>query len=155
MITVTQLQQDMAMAEKRRKGKDRPAGPMTDAHVQAEAEMAEGERDALDRGAGEAARKTIADRGATDPGAEVMPPHDMPDAGAWNRPYLETGTAAQSPQQGPPNVAPLPPQHPGILQPLPQSAVATVVGTGPAAAGIAAHQARAAQSMPPMPPARG
>jgi hypothetical protein len=84
------------------------------------------------------------------PGAFTEPVFP-PGAEAFARPYLDTGRAAPSPQQGMPNTAPLPPQHPGILAPLPQSAAAAVVGTGPAAAGIAAHQARAAQSMPPVP----
>jgi hypothetical protein len=147
MITVTQALQDLAAIEKARKKKDREAAPeaLTPAH-----EAAQAEADAMMDG--ETAGKAISQIGCTDPGAGIMDPHRMLPSDAYNRPYVESGTAAPGPGYQAPNVAPLPPQHPGILQPLPQSpAPAVVAGGGPVVAGLAQHQARAAQSAPPMP----
>ena len=151
MITLAGFQQDLATIEKKR----RKAEPLTAAHAADEAEM-----DAECAGAGRCedapvpagpASKAIADLGCTDPGAGTMSPHDMPDAGEFARPYLDAGHSAPSPQHQPPNPDPLPPQGRGILEPLRISADPVVAGSpGPMMATMAAHQARAAQSMPPV-----
>jgi hypothetical protein len=160
VITVTQVQQEMAAAEKRRKDKDRPGRDvrqpeelLTPAH-----EVAQAEHDVMDAGrddGGQAARKAMTDRGAYDGPGTFTEPGTPPGAESFARPYLDTGHAAPSPQHQPPNVAPLPPQGRGILEPLPQSAAAVVVGTGPGADAMAAHQARAEATVPRMPIPRG
>jgi hypothetical protein len=158
MFGITEVQAEMN-AEKRKKDKkdrERETGsgdsPMTSAHEVAEAEMAE-----MNRGDGpdaEAARKAISDIGCTDGPGVFGEPHDMPPAGAYDRPYLGGGHSAASPMHQGPNANPLPPEGRGILTPLPQSAEAVVAGpgiNGPVMQGMAAHQARAASTMPRMP----
>jgi hypothetical protein len=148
MFGITEIQAEMAAEKRRKDKKDREASdgePLTAAHAIAEGEAAEAAREA---------RKAVADIGCTDPGAGVMPPAGMPDADAYDRPYLESGTAAPGPGYQAPNVAPLPPQHPGILQPLPQSAEPVIAGPGidgPIVATMKQHQARANATMPSMP----
>jgi hypothetical protein len=157
-INVTSVQREMA-AEKRkkdRKDRERETGsgdsPMTPAHEVAEAEMVEMGRD---KGPdAEAARKAISDIGCTDGPGMFGEPHDMPPAGSYDRPFLDAGHSAPSPQHGPPNTSPMPPQGRGILTPLEQSPVPVVAGpglNGPIAATMAAHQARASATMPRMP----
>jgi hypothetical protein len=128
--------------------------PLTPAHAAAEAEA-----DAMveDRQA-EAARKAVIPGLEADPGPGTFTDPVMPPAaGQFVRPYLDAGHCAPSPQHQAPNPAPVPPGQPGVVTPLQVQvqAVPTVTGTGPVVAGLAAHQARAAKSMPPMPPARG
>ena len=145
------------MSKKKSKGKHHGRGqaeggqaPLTPAHAVAEAEMAQsGRPDA------EAACKAAIPGLEADPGPGRFTEPGLPGAEAFSRAYLDAGHSAPSPQQGPPNVAPVPPGPLGVLTPLQMSAVPTVVGSGPVVQGLAQHQARAAQSMPPMPPARG
>jgi hypothetical protein len=146
MITVTEALQDLAAIEKARKKKDREAAEpeaLTPAH-----EAAQAEADAMMDS--ETTAKAISDIGC-DPGPGTFAEPGMIGPEDSRRPYLGDGHSAASPQQGPPNTAPLPPQHPGILQPLQQSAVPAVAGSGPVVQGLAQHQARAARNMPTMP----
>jgi hypothetical protein len=103
------------------------------------------------------ASKAIRDIGATDgPGRFTEPEDGMPEPDHFDRRYLSEGHAAASPQQGPPNVSPLPPEGRGILTPLPQSPVPAVAGhAGPITDTIKMHAARAAAEMPRMPIPRG
>jgi hypothetical protein len=82
------------------------------------------------------------------PGTSMQPGKIEPED--FRRPYVEADHAARSPLAEPPRVSPLPPRGRGILEPLPQSAVAHVVGGGPAA-GLAAHQARVNATSPVIP----
>jgi hypothetical protein len=169
------------MSKKGKKGKHEA---LTPAHAVAEAEMAEsgqpdgeaarkaieaepgpgrftdpvappaaGQFDRPYLGTGHAAPSPQSGPPDTAPAPPPLQP-GMPAAGEFDRPYL-AGRAAPGPQHQGPNVAPAPPGQPGVLQPLPMSAVPAVVGTGPVVQAMAQHQARAAQSMPPPPPARG
>jgi hypothetical protein len=77
------------------KGRDLEADPMTDAH-----EVAEG-------GGGEDSRKSFRDRGAQGgPSAGVMPGHPQP--ASFDRGYIESGHAAESPQAEPARTNPMP-----------------------------------------------
>jgi hypothetical protein len=155
--SVTDMQREMGLAApdligKGRRGKDREPA-LTAAHEIAEAEF-DG-MDGEDEGRGREARKAISDIGAepgpgrfTEPGS--IEPQD------FRRGPLDSGHAAVSPQQGPPNVPPLPPQGRGILEPLPQSATPVVAGhAGPITDTIKAHQARATTAMHVAPIPRG
>jgi hypothetical protein len=155
MFGITEIQQEMAAEKRKKDKKDREASDreaLSSAHAVAEAEMAE-----MNRGGGPdagAARKAISDIGCTDGPGVFGEPYDMPPAGSWDRPYLGAGHSAPSPMHQGPNANPLPPEGRGILSPLPQSAEAVVAGpgiNGPVMQGMAAHQARAASTMPRMP----
>jgi hypothetical protein len=142
--SVSQWQAQMAAIEKKRKIKIKTDDDeaLTPAHVAAIAEAEAMARDSDD------ARKAYQDRGITEgPGAFTEPGTPAPEDFA--RPYLDTGHAARPPRYGPPNVAPLPPAQPGILTPLPASAVPSVVGAGPIAQAMAAHGARVGAFTPP------
>ena len=167
MFGITEIQQEMAAVEKRRKDKrdwkDRDAGGLREAlsaaHEAEEAGMeamrGENGRSDGDAEAG-AARKAVSDIGCTDPGARIMQPHDMADADVYNRPYLESGTASPGPGYAPPVQAPLPPAGRGILEPTPMPGLPELAGhNGPIVASMAQHQARAATTMPSMPIPRG
>jgi hypothetical protein len=102
----------------------------------------------------EAAHKSI-------PGLEADPgpgtfrePVTPPEPGAYDRPYLDAGHAAPSPQHQPPNAAPLPPQGRGILRPVELPGAPAVAGhAGPGMTSLAKHMAQAAMR-PPIPPGR-
>ena len=138
------------MSKKKSKGKHHGRGqaeggqaPLTPAHAVAEAEMAQsGRPDA------EAACKAAIPGLEADPGPGRFTEPGLPGAEAFSRAYLDAGHSAPSPQQGPPNVAPVPPGHPASL---PRCRCPPCPGGGqrPVVQGLAQHQARAAQSMPP------
>ncbi len=138
--SVSEFQQQLA-AQKRKK--DRGREPLTPAHAADEAALAAecspaGRCDS-EPVTGEDARKAIASLEAEPgPGRVMQPGHVEPEQ--FDRPYLEADHPARSPL---------------ALEPLPQSAVAQVVGSGPAAAGMAAHQARVSATSPVIPVPRG
>ncbi len=165
------MQQQLADLEKRRKRDGRSREPMTPAHAADEAAMdaqcaGEGHCDTRPV-TGEDARKAIeAQRG---PGTFREPGPISPED--FRRGYLDAGHAAPSPLHEPPRDFPVPEGQPsaedftrGYLQPgraaaspavrdsgMPQhapSALAQVHGTGPAAAGLAAHMARYSMTSP-------
>lgn len=129
------------------RGEEPPA--LAGARDAAQAEMNAGHAEA------EAARKAIAGLEA-DPGPGSFREPGAIEPQQFSRPYLDTGHSAASPQHGPPNLSPMPPEGRGILTPLELSAEPVVVGSaGPITASMAQHRARAAASMPSMPIPRG
>jgi hypothetical protein len=117
MITVTQLQQEMALAEKRRTGKERIGRDLRDdppevtvaTDVQAEGE---GHRAAMEA---EAARKAYRDRGIQlGPDHGLQPGHPEPEH--FDRPYIADQHAARSPQAEPPREMPITHALPGFVQ---------------------------------------
>jgi hypothetical protein len=101
MFSVTEVQREMALAEKRRKGRDLRAG------------QAAGEEAA----AAERAGKAFRDRGITEgPAHLAQSGHSEPQD--YERPYLEAGHAAESPMAEPPRQSPITHAPPGILQPI-------------------------------------
>jgi hypothetical protein len=147
--SITQVQQQMAAIEKRRK-KDRHPGPALTAAHEADRACLEAECD----GQGHCDGKPMAGKAAI-PGLEAQPgPGSFTEPGQvspedFQRGPLQEGHAATSPLHGPPNTSPVPPQVRDMLTPL----GARVTGGGPIAGGIRDHQARAA--MPPRPVAAG
>jgi hypothetical protein len=111
--SITQVQQEMAAAEKRRKARKDHAA-LTPAHTADEAFVEagcgpEGHCDAAPMGAGDARKAAIrgleAKRG---PGTSMEPGKIGPED--FQRPYVEAGHAARSPLAAPPRVSPLPPE---------------------------------------------
>lgn len=153
MITISGFQQDLAAQKRHRDAKQREREALTAAHAADEAAL---EADCAGAGrcedapvSAEGARKSI-------PGIEAEPgPGSFREPGTigpedFGRGYLDAGHAAPSPQQGAPNVAPLPPAHPGVLMPIQMPAAPEIAGhNGPIVQAMAAHQGRAMQSMPP------
>lgn len=154
--SVTQVQQEMAAIEKRRRARERAEEPLTEAHAADEAamegEQAERERQARMADTGEAGKAFTAEIGAVDGPAAAMPGGPMPGAAAFDRGYLDSGRAAASPQQGPPNTSPSPPALPGVLTPVQMPGLLEVAGhDGPIVAAMGRHLARSATTMPVMP----
>jgi hypothetical protein len=171
--SVSEFQQQLAAQQAAigRRRKDHTREPMTPAHAADEAAMeaacaGEGHCDSRPL-TGEDARKAIeAQRG---PGTFREPGPISPED--FRRDYLDAGHAAPSPLHQPPRDFPVPEGQPaaedftrGYLQPghaaaspaardsgMPQhqlSGSLAVHGTGPAAAGIAAHMARYSMTSP-------
>jgi hypothetical protein len=156
MMTLKQAQDQMADLEKRRKHRE----PLTAAHAADQAALAAecaGEGRCEDGPVpAEASSKAVTDCGA-EPGpgpGTFTEPVTSPGPEAYERPYLHDGRSAPSPQHGPPNVSPLPPEGRGILRPIELPGAPAVAGhAGPAMTALAAHQAQA-QLRPPIPPGR-
>jgi hypothetical protein len=144
MITLTKTRDDLAAIEKARKDRKRARAdrePLTSAH-----EQAQGEMDAR----AEDARKAYRDRGITaGPGTFTEPGTMTPEQ--VDRPYISDGHASASPLHQPPNQNPMPAQNRGVLTPVRMPGTPAVAGTGPIAAAIGRHQARAAATMPSLP----
>jgi|HubBroStandDraft_6_1064221.scaffolds.fasta_scaffold00231_25 hypothetical protein len=148
MITVSGYQADLAAIAKARASHGKGGEPLTDAHVSARAEM-----DAACAGDGRCedgpvaaddAPKGVGHLEAAEGPGRGLAPHDMPDAGAYDRPYLDAGHSAPSPQHQPPRTAPMPPEGRGILTPIELAGAPVVVGSaGPMMTTLAAHQAKA------------
>ena len=105
--SISEAMAQLADIEKRRKRKAERREPVTDAHA-----MSLGEDDA--REAGEAG-KAYADRGAHEgPEQPVQAGHPEPDQ--YQRPYIEPGHGAESPQADPPRKMPITHAAPGQVQ---------------------------------------
>lgn len=83
------------------------------------------------------------------PGDGLEPGH--PDPGDADRPLLEDGHAAASPQHDPPRTSPIHHAPRGYLAPIEMPSAALVAGEGPLVTAMAAHHARAAAVRPPIP----
>lgn len=119
IISVTQVQQEMAEIEKRRRRKHDQGQREHAEHAERESggaatlgthDVAEGFRRGME---GEAADKAI----AADPARPPMPPEAV-TPGRFRRPYDAAGHAAESPQADPPNVSPIPTLPAGVPVPI-------------------------------------
>jgi hypothetical protein len=178
MITVTQVQQDMAAIEKARRKRDREGREaLTPAHAAAEAEAESTRRESAAKGYGGPRASSPGSgkpgpqnaRGAyPGPGDFARPGDILPQD--FTRPYLDQGHGAPSPQSGPPCGFPVPEGQPSpadysrgyieaghaALSPANAAspaqnhppAVPRVTGSGPVAAQLAAWQSRLSMTSP-------
>lgn len=176
MITVGGYQNDMAALAKARARHARGGEPLTGAHAAAQGEMdaacaGEGHCEDGPVPSGDDAAKALGQLEAAEGPGRYMEPGAAADAGAYDRPYLDAGHSAPSPQHAPPNDFPLPQAPPaaedftrGHLQAghaaaspavrdagMPghqMSPMAQVHGSGPGADAIRAHMARYSSPSP-------